>query len=810
MPNDRAEPAGPVAAMTGTGEALEPSFGNALLHYLPLLVFPLIVNAAIYGGWWFIAPFVFFMLAGPLDVALGAEERNMDPAATPDSRLLLYNLPVWLWAALWPPTLAFGLWQILVSGDLAVWEGVLLAVVLTVEAQAVFIVGHELIHRRSVWERRVGELLLASASYPQYATEHIYIHHALVGTPMDYGSAPKGQSFWNYFPREVASNFSGSWRVERERLARRGLAVWHYGNPFWRYVVETGFWYALVWWMGGWWAVLVFVLLCLSTVFSMKLSNYIQHYGLRRIRLPGGRFERAGPRHSWSASCKFSNWMFYNMQRHPDHHTASNRRYPVLQHCGEDESPQLPGSYGKLFSIAVFPGKWFRTMDPLVDRWRAKFYPEIEDWSAYDSPAFFARPEAFEAIDEIFSTAPRLIPWVNRSPDLLDTLADREFTDLDLPRGFGPDPETEAIARRGLARLYWTHEYTVAEMVREIADIPAIGVDDTVETVRGWSDGKAFQVAVHTIRDNLTPIEAGIALSNIAEASIAAVLTAVDEDFAARRGAPGEGGLAVALLGDLASREAAFGTPIDILCVHDGGEAAYYEGLCREFADALRDLSEGSLFFPPVPPGQRIRAVRSLAAFEEHHRGIGSPGELLELTRARCVFTRGDAGVVSGFDAARRGVLTDGAARDALVAELRRAAGDAPKPGIASIDDMEGGFRDIERAARLLQLTQGGARRDDPAPTAGAVFESSGAEGTVSGDVADRLADVARLWRNLRSALTLSVYDGSAVRTARARFGTFVARCGGVDDVDALTARIAETAARTAADIDALAGAGEN
>ena len=200
MATDKVEAIGSTPGAAAGGETFEPSFGNALPHYLPLLVFPLIVAAAIHGGWWIAAPFVFFALAGPLDEALGAEERNMDPAATPDNRLLAYHLPVWLWAALWPPTLVFGLWQILVSGDLSVWEGVLMAVVLTTEAQAVFIVGHELIHRRSVWERRVGEFLLASASYPQYATEHIYIHHALVGTPMDYGSAPKGPELLELFP----------------------------------------------------------------------------------------------------------------------------------------------------------------------------------------------------------------------------------------------------------------------------------------------------------------------------------------------------------------------------------------------------------------------------------------------------------------------------------------------------------------------------------------------------------------------------------------------------------------------------------
>ena len=123
----------------------------------------------------------------------------MDPAKTPKRRLFWHNLPVWIWAVLWPPTLIFGMWQVLAAPSLTTWEGVVLAIILTMEAQAVFVVGHELIHRPATWEGRLGEFLLASASYPQYATEHVYVHHAKVGTPHDLGSAAKGESFLEIF-----------------------------------------------------------------------------------------------------------------------------------------------------------------------------------------------------------------------------------------------------------------------------------------------------------------------------------------------------------------------------------------------------------------------------------------------------------------------------------------------------------------------------------------------------------------------------------------------------------------------------------
>ena len=45
------------------------------------------------------------------------------------------------WAVLWPATLVFSLWQILVAGHLSAWEAGLMALVLGSVAQSVFIAG---------------------------------------------------------------------------------------------------------------------------------------------------------------------------------------------------------------------------------------------------------------------------------------------------------------------------------------------------------------------------------------------------------------------------------------------------------------------------------------------------------------------------------------------------------------------------------------------------------------------------------------------------------------------------------------------
>ncbi|MYE24802.1 MAG: hypothetical protein F4Y01_12805 [Gammaproteobacteria bacterium] len=779
----------------GNRQRVEPSPLTALPHFLPLAIFPLLFVAIMLGGWWLLAPFAFMSITGPLDRLLGADGRRMDPAKTSERRLFWHNLPVWTWAVLWPPTLIFGMWMILVAERYAIWEAVALAIILTMEAQAVFVVGHELVHRRSTWERRLGEFLLASASYPQYATEHVYIHHAKVGTPHDVGSARKGESFWHYFPKEVVSNLLNSWQVAGERLRRRNLPRWHLSNPFWRYGVGIAFWYGVVFWMGGIWAVPVFAFLGLGCVFSMKLSNYFQHYGLRRVRLPGGRWEKATPRHSWDADWKYSNWMFFNMQRHADHHAMASRPYPLLQAAGADESPVLPGTYADMMNIVLRPKRWFEKMDPLVDQWRKHFYPDMEDWSAYDSPVAAARPDAFEAIVEIFGAAPRLAKWIEQSPQLLDALEEREFTDLDLPQGFGPDPESEAIARRGLARLYWTREMGVCELTELAGELPAADGRETAEAVRNWANDKAFQVGVHVLRGNLSPGEARMALSNLAEASLATVAAAVVADIAGT--GPGTGrGIAVVALGDLASREIHPDSAIDVLLVHDGWQASESQRLARRLGMALRDLAQHSLLFSPTDS----KPVAALPLGELAGRLAEAPEGAVPLgLRARRVFDWGDAAFGGRVDEAGREALRR-SANAPLPARPNRSATAEQGTRATNYANMHGGLIDTETAARLLLLNQAPplAQPDDSPAPAAVILANCGAE---------RLAKAATLWRDLEGIMRLVGEEGFDIAGAAPNVKSVVASACGYENYQALELAVSEAASGAVAEIDALVAA---
>ena len=481
------------------------------------------------------------------------------------------------------------------------------------------------------------------------------------------------------------------------------------------------------------------------------------------------------------------------MQRHADHHSMANRQYPLLQIRGTDESPELPGTYGDMMSLVLRPKRWFEKMDPLVDQWREHFYPEIDDWTPYDSPLSASRPESFDAIIEIFGAAPRLAKRIEQNPELLDNLRDREFTDLDIPKGFGPDAASESIARRGLTRLYWTHEMSVVEMKELIAELPAIDANDTADALRDWTNDKAFQVGMHVLRENLTPSEANIALSNLAEASISTVIERVTSEFIERYGSLPVDGIAAVFLGDLASKEAYPGIAIDMVFVHDGFRPDQMDRLFHRCCDSMSRLARDSLLFSPIESNTDSLVSLSLRDMADHFALQGS--EIPSLTRARCIFEHGDTEVNRRFQETRANLLLAWNADQSLKESLRHPPDKLVEDGITSYVEMPGGFNDTERAARIVQLSNGSTERRNTAPSAVSLFQNVGNA---------PLEQAATLWQDLHSVQCLVGDEGFDASTAGSKVKTLIAHACGYEDFDQLNNAIVDTAATSAAEIDTL------
>ncbi|MGL4599373.1 MAG: fatty acid desaturase, partial [Bacteroidia bacterium] len=64
-------------------------------------------------------------------------------------------------------------------------------------------VAHELIHRKNLSERLLGQWNLFLVNYTHFYVEHIKGHHRLVGTAADPATAHYGESLYAYFLRTV-------------------------------------------------------------------------------------------------------------------------------------------------------------------------------------------------------------------------------------------------------------------------------------------------------------------------------------------------------------------------------------------------------------------------------------------------------------------------------------------------------------------------------------------------------------------------------------------------------------------------------
>ncbi|MYA18342.1 MAG: hypothetical protein F4Z28_17045 [Gammaproteobacteria bacterium] len=264
------------------------------------------------------------------------------------------------------------------------------------------------------------------------------------------------------------------------------------------------------------------------------------------------------------------------------------------------------------------------------------------------------------------------------------------------------------------------------------------------------------------------------------------------------------GEVAAVFLGDLASREAFPGVAVDMQFVHDGTQSGANERLFRSFRKALSDLAQDNLLFSPVSSDAEAMPALSLSELADQARDPASGGVSV-LTRARCVFEPEGSGIGSRFDDARRRILAECGANEAMFAkpggqqEDGTDSDDRPHSGDSSVSAyvrMRGGLNDVEGAARFLQLKRAGDFLDDPAPSAAAVYE-------VAGD--DSLIQAANLWRDLQGVMRLVGEDGFDATTAGTMVKSLVANACGQEDFDAFASTVDETASRAAARIDTLA-----
>jgi alkane 1-monooxygenase len=223
-------------------------------------------------------------------------------------------------------------------------------------------VGHELGHKREAIERWLAKLVLAPTAYGHFTIEHNRGHHRDVATPEDSASARFGESIWRFVWREMPGGLRRAWGLEVERLRKQGKPVLGLDNEIVQTsLITAALWGALVLWLG--WPVLGFLIVAAMIAnFQLTSANYIEHYGICRLRGADGRYESCKPHHSWNSNHIASNWALFHLQRHSDHHAHASRRYQSLRSF--PGLPTLPTGYFGMFLLAYLPPLWFRIMNP--------------------------------------------------------------------------------------------------------------------------------------------------------------------------------------------------------------------------------------------------------------------------------------------------------------------------------------------------------------------------------------------------------------------------------------------------------------
>ena len=341
-----------------------------LIAMVPLVLPPLLlaaghatdlVNLFSWG-----VPVVVFGIIPVLDMLLGKDSLNPDEE-TDVPRMVgerFYKAITLGWVAGFAALLVWSMLE-LASGTFSLMGSIGWIVSIGIVGGLGINVAHELIHKDEKLETRAGGFLLSLVCYAGFKVEHLRGHHVHVSTPEDASSSRYNQSLYNFLPQAYVRNFLNAWKLEAERLQRKGHKTLNWRNELiWWYSVSAlvlaAFTIAF-----GWLGAVFFLGQSFIAFTLLEIVNYLEHYGLHRRKLDNGRYERTGPEHSWNSNYFLTNVFLFHLQRHSDHHAWAKRRYQILRH--HEVAPQLPAGYSAMIVLAMFPPLWRRVMNPRVE-----------------------------------------------------------------------------------------------------------------------------------------------------------------------------------------------------------------------------------------------------------------------------------------------------------------------------------------------------------------------------------------------------------------------------------------------------------
>jgi fatty acid desaturase len=222
-------------------------------------------------------------------------------------------------------------------------------------------VAHELLHRRSRHDRRLGHVLAGLAGYPLLGFEHNR-HHRLAGSTSAAEWPGVSENVWRFAGRRLG-------QIAAETIAPGGIAwagdVREPAVAGLRIGLATTVATALVFGVAaGWMGAAIYIAVICLVAFGIQLVTYLQHWGLGDDSISDARV-RAW---SWDHDCRLQAWVTLNLSLHQAHHQEPQRPYYGTALAAG--SPRLPAGYVLMMFAAFVPALWMRVMRPVLARWR--------------------------------------------------------------------------------------------------------------------------------------------------------------------------------------------------------------------------------------------------------------------------------------------------------------------------------------------------------------------------------------------------------------------------------------------------------
>ena len=227
-------------------------------------------------------------------------------------------------------------------------------------------VAHELGHRKNILDRNLSKLLFLPCLYMHFYLEHNLGHHKNVGTQEDPATARYNQNLFHFWIESVIKQYFNAWTIQLRLLSMEKRSFFSVKNDMFFYTIFQIGYLIFLFQIFGLMGMVYGIIVAVISFLFLETINYIEHYGLKRKKLPSGRYERVEKFHSWNSNHIVGRIVLYELTRHSDHHYKSNKKYQILENI--NESPQLPFGYPTSMLLAIFPPLWFHIMNKRIPK----------------------------------------------------------------------------------------------------------------------------------------------------------------------------------------------------------------------------------------------------------------------------------------------------------------------------------------------------------------------------------------------------------------------------------------------------------